>query len=79
MTNHPAAAHGHMPFAGHRTQKEVREDIDARLYGRLPEWCPQEYREQFYHLQRKCGFTIDEVRALVESQIATDNRRSASA
>jgi hypothetical protein len=26
MMNYPAGARGHMPFPGHRTQKEVRED-----------------------------------------------------
>lgn len=68
-----------MPFKGHRTQKEVREDDEVRLYGRLPEWCPEAYRQQYYHLQRKCGFTLDQARALIESQIEVDKRRSAVA
>lgn len=72
-------ARGHMPFPGHRTQEQVRQDDEERLYGRLPEWCPEAYREQYYHLKRKCGFKVEEARALIESQIARDTRRSASA
>lgn len=78
--NQPSqAAQGHMPFPGHRTQKEVREAEEVRLYGPLPEWCPEPYRDLYYDLQRKCGFTVGDSRRLIEAQIAVDGRRSAAA
>ena len=55
------AAIGHMPFAGHRNQKQVREDEEARAIRRrlgnpnlsrdqLP-WCPREYRDEYQRLR----------------------------
>jgi hypothetical protein len=32
--NEPRPARGHMPFAGHRTQKEVREAQERARHGR---------------------------------------------
>lgn len=68
------AATGHMPFKGHRTQQEVRED--AKRYDQLP-WCPSEYRPLYLRLRRK-GFSAIEARPLVEAHIEIEIRRSSS-
>jgi hypothetical protein len=73
----PRAAIGHMPFAGHRTQEEVREDEERMRYG-YQLWCPEDYRSWYIELRRQ-GFTAIEGRAFIEEQIAADDRRQAAA
>lgn len=71
------AAVGHMPFKGHRTQDQVPHDRDfPAYYDQLP-WCPDEYKDQYRHLKRKCGFTADKARALIEEQMRLDTSRRA--
>lgn len=67
----PVPAKGHMPFPGHRTLKQVRED--ETRHAQLP-WCPIEYRENYLHLRRK-GWSAAEARPLIEQLIKADKRR----
>jgi hypothetical protein len=66
-----------MPFKGHRTCQQVREDAERRNYDQLP-WCPAAYRD-FYHSLRAKGFSAAETRPLIEEQIAWDERRAGRA
>ena len=66
-----------MPFAGHRTQREVREDKELLRYG-AQLWCREDYRDQYIELRRK-RMTAVEARFLIEQQIEADERRQAVA
>jgi hypothetical protein len=68
------AAIGHMPFAGHRNQKQVRED-DERKDPSL--WCPPEYRAHYNLLQTSCRLSAADARSLIEDQISMDGQRRA--
>lgn len=88
MTAYKQPDIGHMPFNGHRTCKEVREDQEARAIRRelgnarmsrdqLP-WCPKEYREEYQRLRLNKHLGATEARRLIELQISTDERRGAT-
>lgn len=67
----PRPAIGHMPFPGHRTQAEVREDEERRAtnaYDQLA-WCPREYRNLYRRLRQK-GWPAYEARPLIEEHMA---------
>lgn len=62
---------GHMPFPGHRNQREVLAETERNC--QIP-WCPPQYREAYRQLRRK-GWLTHEARPMIEEQIETDARR----